>query len=71
MAKNSISSRIRCPYCQCEARVLLYCEGVQPGTTLHLAFANPSALKEYRAKYCDADYNKCMIAKMLSKKYED
>lgn len=70
MAKNSISSRVRCPYCKCESKTMIYCEGVQQGTTLHLAFAVPSVLKEYRAKYCDTNYDACRIAQMLNQKYD-
>lgn len=70
MAKNSISSRVCCPYYKCETRTMLFCEGVQQGTTLHLAFADPSRTKEYRAKYCDTNYNGCRIARMLNQKYD-
>lgn len=70
-ARRNIASSVRCPFCKCEERMMLYCEGVQEDTTVHLAFAYPSAAREYREKYCEADYEKCRIAQMLERKWED
>ncbi len=71
MAKHQISSKIVCPFCKCDERMMIYCEGVLRDTTIHLAFAYPSLTKEYRKQFCESSYMRCRIAQMLNAKYEE
>ena len=69
MAKHYTSSKAVCPFYKHESRQVIYCEGVEDGTVLHLAFANPSDSLEYKKKYCRCDHNQCQISKMLKLLY--
>lgn len=60
---------VKCPYYKYEDKQRIFCEGVQEGTALHLAF-DTANLKEYKSHYCKGCYNKCLIAGMLNRKYD-
>lgn len=51
-----------------EDRKVIYCEGVEQGSSLHNAFAGSAA--PYKERYCCARWEDCRIAKMLWNKYE-
>lgn len=60
---------VRCPYYKFEEKQMIYCEGVQEGTAIHLAFDTPPNLKEYKNHFCKGCYNKCLIAGLLNRKW--
>lgn len=59
-----------CPYYKSDERQLIYCEGVENGTAIHLAFSTLPDLREYKRKYCRSCWRKCRIAEMLNRKYD-
>lgn len=61
----------QCPFYRRAEKQLIVCEGVEENATLHLAFASSKRLSEYKGKYCDKDYCKCLVAEMLERKWED
>lgn len=60
---------VGCPYYKGEEKQKIFCEGVQNGSALHLAFDTNPNLKEYKNNYCKGCYNRCLIAGMLNRKY--
>lgn len=68
--KHRADVLVKCPYYKFEERQMIYCEGVQDGTALHLAFDTPANLKDYKQRNCKGCYNQCLIAKMLNRKWE-
>lgn len=64
---------VQCPYYKNDEHQIIRCEGVEDGTALHLAFSTRPQLKEYKKEFCRRCWGKCMIAKMLNRKwgYED
>lgn len=60
-----------CPYYRRAERQKIVCEGVEMGTTLHVAFATTTLLQDYKTRFCDKDYNQCCIAGMLNRKWDD
>ena len=60
----------QCPFYKRAEKQLIVCEGVEDGSTLHLAFSSSTRLKEYKAQHCDGKYISCMIARMLEEKWE-
>ena len=68
-----ISGKVLCPfYKDClRGTQSIKCEGVEPNSTIHLAFGNKVHLSLYMDKYCCKDYKSCRVAEMLFKKYED
>ena len=63
--KHMISAEVKCPYYRHEDSQVIYCEGVQDGSVIHLAFANKSDSKSYKRDYCRKNYAACRICKML------
>lgn len=70
MGKRYISAHALCPFYHSEDRQKIYCEGVVPGSSLHLAFGDAKEFRSYMEYYCRCNYNSCPIAKMLLAKYE-
>lgn len=70
MAKHSFTKDVVCPYYKYEAPQMVYCEGVEDNTALHLAFATKRVKKSYMDAKCRQCWKGCMIAKMLNQKYD-
>lgn len=64
--KHTISTKAICPYYKHEDSQVIYCDGVQDGSVIHLAFANKTCSVEYKKKYCRDKYEECPICKMLT-----
>lgn len=69
MAKHNFGKYVKCPFYKYEDQQLIYCEGVDDNTAIHLAFASKQELRDYRKDKCEGDYNSCLLCKMLYKKY--
>ena len=69
--KRMTAANVVCPYYKCEERQKIFCEGVERNTAIHLAFATPPQLKEYKSRFCEGEYGGCRIADMLERKWED
>lgn len=61
---------VKCPYYKGEEKQMIFCEGVQDGSALHLAFDTNPHLKEYKNRFCKEYYNRCLVAGMLNRKYD-
>lgn len=61
---------IKCPYYKCEDKQKIFCEGVQEGTAIHLAFDTPSNLKDYKRAFCRECWEQCFLADMHNRKYD-
>ena len=70
MGKHSYGKYVVCPYYKDEDGQKLRCEGVGPGTVIHLAFTTKQALRDYRGQYCEGCWKNCMIAGALNRKYD-
>lgn len=60
--KTEESRLAKCPYYKCESRCVIFCEGVQAGSCIHLAFATPQEKRDYETRYCRRVWSGCMIA---------
>lgn len=65
MGKHYASPRAVCPYYLHESHQLIYCDGIQEGNVLHLAFSSAIDCKDYKNARCCADYQKCKVFRML------
>ena len=70
MAKHYCTSDVVCPYYKYEASQMIYCEGVEEDTALHLAFSSKQGKKGYLKAKCWSCWRSCMIAQMLNRKYD-
>ena len=61
---------VKCPYYKFEDKQIIFCEGVQEGTAIHLAFDTAPNLKDYKNHFCKRCYNKCLLADMQNRKWE-
>ena len=70
MARNYMSSAALCPFYRYEEPVAIYCEGLEPGSTLKLFYRDGKKLDRFKARHCYGDWKKCPIARTLWSKYE-
>ena len=68
MGRHTVSYEAQCPFYRAEDRNMIYCEGVEKNSSIHNAFAGSAAA--YKARCCCADWESCLIAKMLWSKYD-
>ena len=62
---------VKCPYYKGEEKQVIFCEGVQEGSAIHMAFDTPTNLRDYKKQCCkDWGYDRCLVAGMLNKKYD-
>lgn len=69
--KRQMSSNVVCPFYHFEERQIIYCEGVEKNTAIHLAFASPPQLRDYKKRFCETEYCNCRIADMLERKWDE
>ena len=70
MGKHSYTKDVVCPYYKYEAQQMIYCEGVEDKTALHLAFDSKQGKKDYMKFHCRECWKRCLIAQMLNRKYD-
>ena len=70
MGKHNFTKDVVCPYYKYEAPQMIYCEGVDDNTALHLAFDAKDRMKGYIRARCCNRWKECLIAQMLNKKYD-
>lgn len=68
--KSKVSIYVKCPYYRREEKQKIFCEGVQEGTSIHLAFDSPANLKRYMECYCKKEFNQCILAQMQNRKWD-
>lgn len=68
MGRHFVSYEAQCPFYKAEDKNIIYCEGVEESSSIHNAF--PGSAAKYKARYCCADWESCLIAKMLWSKYD-
>ena len=61
---------VKCPYYKCESQCVIYCEGVEENSSIHMAFATKPQRKEYEQKLCYNCWWKCMIADAHNRKWD-
>lgn len=71
MAKYYESMKAVCPYYKHENRFVIFCQGIDEESVLHLAFPKPSSCLEFKNKYCRKNYAQCSIHNMLINKYNN
>lgn len=70
MSRHYTSYRAICPFYREEDKNIIYCEGVERGSSIHNAF--PGSADKYKEHYCSDSqgWKACIIAKALWSKYE-
>ena len=60
--KKEESWLAKCPYYKCENHSEIFCEGVQEGNCIHMAFSTGTQKRAYETKFCRRVWGDCMIA---------
>lgn len=62
---------VQCPYYKTNASQVIYCEGLEDGMAIHMAFASHAQLIDYKGRFCRRmNYGACPLARILEEKYE-
>lgn len=70
MANKNEDHLVQCPYYKTNTSQVVYCEGLEDGMAIHLAFATHPQLVDYKGRYCRRmEYVKCPLARILEEKY--
>ena len=69
MAKRRVNDYVVCPYYREETPQVIFCEGVEDDSTIHVAFATPDKRKKHEDQYCKQCWCKCMIAEAHNRKW--
>lgn len=64
MGKRTKDAGVSCPYYHSEDAQKIYCDGVQEGSWVHLAFGSKADKKAYKRDYCRGCFGRCWLAKM-------
>lgn len=67
MARHYESTQAVCPFYRGEDKTTIYCEGIEPGVTIALAFGKDA--KDYKQVFCRCDWEQCKVAKMLKEQH--
>ena len=70
MANKQEDHLVQCPYYKTHTSQMIYCEGLEDGMAIHLAFATHPQLINYKGRFCRrSTYNDCPLARMLNQKW--
>ena len=64
MGKRYIDAGARCPHYHSEDAQHIYCDGVENGTWVHLAFLDKGCKRDYKRRCCRGNYGSCHLAQM-------
>lgn len=69
--KHHVCKYCKCPFYKSDEPQKIYCEGVIPGTSIHLAFESRSEMTLYRREYCERAFAECRVYQMCDDKYDE
>ena len=70
MVKKDEDYLVKCPYYKHDTSHMVYCEGLEDGMVIHMAFATHTQLLDYKKRFCRKDcWQNCPVAKMLNQKW--
>ena len=70
MANKQEDHLVQCPYYKTNTSQVIYCEGLEDGMAIHLAFATHAQLIDYKGRFCRRlCYSQCPLAKILNQKW--
>lgn len=62
---------IQCPYYKTNTSQVIYCEGLEDGMAVHMAFASHAQLIDYKGRFCRKDcWKNCFLAKIQNQRYD-
>lgn len=65
------SATIICPCYKKEEKQVIYCSGILPNTSTHVAFANAADSRKHKDNKCRKDYEACPVYRMVTEGVDD
>ena len=59
------SKSTECPFYKKEDRQVIFCSGIVPCSSIHVAFGHDSDCIEYKTSRCRSNYKQCNVYRML------
>ncbi len=70
VANKNEDHLVQCPYYKTNTSQVVFCEGLEDGMAIHLAFATHPQLINYKGRYCRTTcWGRCPLAKILNQKW--
>lgn len=70
MANKQEDHTVVCPYYKTNTSQVVYCEGLEDGMAVHMAFASHAQLVDYKSRYCRRlCWGRCPLATALNRKW--
>lgn len=61
---------VQCPYYKYERPCVIYCEGHDENSSIHMAFSSNTQKKEFEKQFCQDCWQKCIIADAHNRKWD-
>lgn len=71
MGKRYVDSGAQCPYYCSEEPSKIYCEGIEEGCWVHVAWGDMKKKKKYKQAHCRENWKDCPVAQMNMAKTSD
>ena len=73
MSKHNISSLVKCPWYKCQTSSVIYCEGPEENSSIHVAFPAPGEMRRFQETHCQTMRyeHACLIAEAHTRKWEE
>lgn len=68
---NKESKLVKCPFFKGQDMQKIWCEGVQPDSSIILSFGTREGKRAYRLRYCDKAHRLCRIYRLNDSKYDE
>ena len=70
MSNKQEDHLVQCPYYKTNTSQVIYCEGLEDGMAVHMAFATHAQLINYKGRFCRRDnWSKCPLASEQNKRW--
>ena len=70
MSNKQEDHLVQCPYYKTHTSQVVYCEGLEAGMAIHMAFASHQQLVAYKSRFCRRhEWPKCPLAKMQNERW--
>lgn len=72
MPKQNVveNASVQCPYYKCERQSVIFCEGAEENSSIHMAFSSSTQRKQYEKQFCQQCWKNCMIADAHNRRWD-
>jgi hypothetical protein len=72
MSKQNVveNAFVQCPYYKCERQSVIFCEGAEENSSIHMAFSSSTQRKQYEKQFCQQCWKNCMIADAHNRRWD-